>query len=78
MDNEVKPGYKTTEFYIVIIGSVLSIAVAAGVLSGQEAQEITIASTEVINALTALAGALAPILGTVAYIWSRTRVKVGK
>lgn len=75
---DVKPGWKTTEFLVVIVGSVLSILVGAGVLSGSEAQEITTATTEVINALAGLVAALAPIVGTVAYIWSRTKVKVGK
>ncbi len=78
MENEVKAGFKTTEFLVVIITSVVSIAVAAGVLSGDEAQEITSASAEVINALADLAGALAPIVGGVTYIWSRTKVKIGK
>lgn len=71
----MKPGYKTTEFYLVIISSVLAVAVAAGYVSSGEATEISNSAAQVIEAVSKLVGALAPVISVVSYVWSRTKVK---
>ncbi len=71
----MKAGWKTTEFWTVVVSSVLAVAVAAGYLTGDQATEISSGVVDVINAVTKLIGVLAPVVGVVTYVWSRTRVK---
>ena len=73
-----KSGWFTSEIIVVIVGAILSVVVALGYLSPAEVAGIESSLVEAIDAVTRLIGALAPIIGGVAYIWSRTKVKVGK
>lgn len=74
----MKSGIKTTEFWMVIVASLLAVVTAAGILTPTEATEIENATASVINSVTELVTALTPLIGVVSYVWSRTKVKVGK
>jgi hypothetical protein len=67
----VKAGWKTTEFWVVVIAAVLSIAVAGGYITVEESEAINNAIVQTIDAVTNLIGVLLPIV----YVWSRTKVK---
>lgn len=71
----MKSGIKTTEFWMVVIGSLVAVVVAAGVLTPEEGETVSNATIEVIKALSVLAGVLAPILGPIFYSNGRAKVK---
>lgn len=71
----MKSGFKTTEFIMAAVVSILGLLVAAGVLSPAESTEIQNASAQVIQAVADLVAVLAPVLSVIVYTWSRTRVK---
>lgn len=73
-----KPGWKTSEFWVVVVAALLSVAVALGLVTPAESVEIENAVSAVIDSITQLVSALTPLIGVVAYVWSRTKVKVGK
>lgn len=64
----VKPGYLTTEFWTHIIGGVIGILAMAGVLTPAQASQL-------VQAVTSLAGALVVIASIISYVASRTQVK---
>ena len=68
----MKPGWKTSEFYVTIITALSSIAVAFGVLSQAEATELAAAVGQVVAAVIGLVGAVLPV---VAYVKGRSAVK---
>jgi hypothetical protein len=70
-----KPGWKTTEFWIVVVAAVLSVAVAGGYVTPDQAVGIKDAVAQTIDAVTDLVGVLTPLVGLVTYVWSRTKVK---
>lgn len=71
----MKPGWKTTEFWVVVVAAVLSVAVAAGVVTPEQATGIKDAVAQTIDAVANLVSVLTPLVGLVAYVWSRTKVK---
>jgi hypothetical protein len=75
---EPKPGFKTSEFLVIVVGALASVLVGGGILSPEESQEITNATAEVINAVTELVKVIAPVFGASIYAWSRTKVKLGQ
>jgi hypothetical protein len=64
MDN-VKPGIKTTEFWMTLINTLLMVGVAFGLVNQSEAESLA-------SLIAPLVAAIIPI---VAYISSRTKVK---
>lgn len=61
----MKPGIKTTEFWMTLVTTILMVLAAFGIVGQEEATEIK-----------DLAGPLvASVLPVVAYVWSRTQVK---
>lgn len=62
---DIKPGYKTTEFWMTIANAVFMVLVAVGVLTQEDAQELE----------TLVAGLIAAIVPLMAYIFSRAIVK---
>jgi len=68
----MKPGYKTTEFYVAVVSGLGMIAIAFGILSKADLDNLTQALTGVVGAVGALLIAIKPI---VAYIESRADVK---
>jgi len=73
-----KPGWKTSEFWLVVASAVLTVAVAGGYITIEQSQQINSALAETINAVAELVTALMPVAGLVMYIWSRAKVKAGK
>ena len=72
---ESKPGFKTTEFWLTVLAYVLPIAVMAGLLTAEEAQNLLESLNTFLVALAGLLVALGPVASTVMYIYSRTKVK---
>jgi len=68
----MKPGIKTTEFWLALIAQLVPVLVIAGVLSPEEADTFNSAIVQVAAAGVALASAVVPIWR---YIESRTEVK---
>jgi hypothetical protein len=64
----MKAGYKTTEFYLTLVTTVVSLLVMAGILSPTEASEIAELAVQAISGIVAL-GVL------IGYFFSRTEVK---
>lgn len=75
---KMKSGYKTTEFWLTLLGSVAAVFVALQVLTAEEAQQVVSATGEVIKAAVALAGVLVPILGPIFYNNGRAKVKAAQ
>jgi hypothetical protein len=71
-------GIKTSEFWVTVVASLLSIGVAAGLVGQQEATEINNASVALINAIFEMVKVLAPVLGAAVYTVSRAKVKAGQ
>ena len=63
----MKPGYKTTEFWLTIANTALMALVAFGVVGQSDADETR-------GLVAPLIGAVVPI---VAYIYARAKVKAG-
>lgn len=61
----MKPGYKTTEFYAMLAGIVVTLLVTTGVIGESDSSTWQGLLAELLPALG----------GIVAYIWSRTQVK---
>jgi tryptophan synthase alpha subunit len=72
---EIKPGYKTTEFWISIANALLMALVGFGVLSQEQSESLGAAVAQAIVAGFALVAAIVPVIE---YIRSRTQVKTGK
>jgi len=68
----MKPGYKTSEFYVAIFAAVGAIAVAFGVLTQVETDTATAAIGQLASAVIALEAALQPVI---AYIKGRAAIK---
>ena len=62
---DIKPGYKTTEFWLTILTTGVMVLVATGVIGQADADTINELGAELIAAVLPIA----------LYIWSRTRVK---
>ena len=63
-EKEVKPGVKTTEFFITVLSMVFGALVAGGVVTGDQ-------SNEFMQTIEKLAGLLAVIIPQVGYAISR-------
>ena len=72
--NELKPGYKTTEFWLTVAIQILPMLVIFNVLSQPEADTLSQSIQQAVQAIAALITALAPIWR---YIESRKAVKLG-
>lgn len=69
---EIKSGWKTTEFWLSLIGPIVALLVTFGVITSDQSDEIQSAASQVVVAIFALISAVAPV---VVYVWSRTKVK---
>ena len=62
---DVKPGFLTSEFWLVVANTIFMALVAFGILGQQEAAEIQALVVPLIGA----------VLGIVVYVWGRAKVK---
>lgn len=70
--NDVKPGWKTTEFWITLLGQVLALLVALGVVQTSDAGLL---GNALSNSITAIATLLANALIVVNYVRGRAHLK---
>lgn len=68
MNDPLKPGVKTSEFWVMIVTQVLGLLVLSGHLSASTAADLTQPITNII-------GGVLMIVTAVAYIYSRTKIK---
>lgn len=68
----MKPGYKTTEFYMPTITAVLGLLVSLGLLSTPLADGV---ATAIAAAVPAMAGLIGAVAAAVAYIRGRVALK---
>lgn len=65
----VKPGWKTTEFWLAAIPSVVALLISAGWIGQQQVDSV-------IAHLTAIATGVCALVGTVYYMYTRVVVKI--
>lgn len=69
MDNNyVKPGYKTTEFWAMIVSAFLGVLILFGVITNFE-------SNSMLAYINNISGSLLTVSSVVSYIWSRGKAK---
>lgn len=71
----VKPGIKTTEFWMTLIVAGCSVLVAAGVISPSESGALQEHATELKDVIVQLAASLTAAITTITYIIQRTKAK---
>jgi hypothetical protein len=71
----MKPGVKTSEFWVALAVSVVGVLLALGVLTPDQAEVVEGELTRTINSIFDALLIAAP---QVAYIWSRGKAKAGK
>jgi hypothetical protein len=68
----MKPGYRTTEFWVTLLGQGIALLATLGVLAAPEAATLTEAAGKLVTAAFTLASSTAVVLH---YVQSRTRLK---
>lgn len=71
----MKSGIKTSEAWVTIGAAIISILVASGVLTPDDAVNFDSALAESIQALEKLIGVAGPLFAAGVYTWSRTKIK---
>jgi hypothetical protein len=71
----MKPGYKTSEFWIALVAQIIPFMILFGVVTADEAETVNESITQLIAAIFAAAASIAPI---VAYIQGRAKVKANE
>jgi hypothetical protein len=70
MDNNyIKPGYKTTEFWAMIVSAFLGILIVFGFITNFE-------SNTMLAYINNISGGLLTVSSVISYIWSRGKAKV--
>lgn len=72
---DIKPGAKTSEFYISLIGYVIGIAIMLGYITPEQGQSLTTDLKGFIDALEIAFGALLSIVSLLSYLYSRYKLK---
>lgn len=67
-ESTMKSGWKTSEFWVAILSSVIGIMVVLGWITPEQQGQLSEAITQAI-------GGLISIIATIAYIFSRAKVK---
>ena len=70
MEEETKPGYKTTEFWVTVVCQILGILALAGVISPEQ-------NTVLADGVTQIVGAVVAALSAFGYSISRGLAKKG-
>jgi len=71
----MKPGYKTTEFWLALLAQLLPLLVLTGILSPDEVSAIETSTLEVVKVVGSLIVAVIPLWR---YIDSRAKIKSSK
>jgi len=73
MDNNtyIKPGYKTTEFWTMVVSAFFGILILFGVITNFE-------SNSMLAYINNIAGSLLTISSVISYIWSRGKSKTNE
>ena len=66
--NEIKSGYKTTEFWLTLVSTLVSAAVALGLLPTAEGEQLN-------SGLAAIVTGVFMVVPVALYIWGRVRIK---
>jgi len=72
MNGNVKPGWKSTEFWMAILTPAISLLVAFGVMQQEEGDQVVVLVQNLFGGILALFGVLLPVIE---YIKSRGKVK---
>lgn len=67
---EIKPGYKTTEFWVTIVAKVIALLAALGVFTPEQVSAVT-------RAITQLVGVVGVVVAAFGYSVARGSVKKG-
>lgn len=70
----MKDGYKTTEFWISLLGQILPLLVLLGVISIEQAEGVFEAGSNLILAVFGVLGLLG-IVPSAVYVYGRTQLK---
>lgn len=73
--NKVPSGFKSSEFYLSSIGTLVGIAVMLGYVPADQATHLEEQMRVFIEALQVAFGALITLVSTIAYIYSRLKIK---
>lgn len=73
---EIKPGARTTEFWIVVLSYVLALATMFGLVTVDWADQFTAQVYDLLLAVGTVTAALGPVVSSVMYIWGRYKLKV--
>lgn len=65
---DIKAGWKTTEFWLTLVSTLVSAAVALGLLPTAEGEQLA-------GGLTAVVSGVFMVVPVALYIWGRVRVK---
>ena len=68
METYIKPGWKTTEFWAMVLSAFFGILILFGVITNYE-------SNTMLAYINNIAGSVMTIAGVVSYIWSRGKAK---
>lgn len=71
----MKAGFKTTEFWLTLAGSVAAVAVALQLLTPEQGDAVNSATAELVEAIAVLVGVLAPVIGPAVYTNGRSKIK---
>jgi hypothetical protein len=70
-ENYIKPGWKTTEFWTMIVSAFFGILILFGIITNFE-------SNTMLAYVNNISGSLLTISGVISYIWSRGKAKENK
>lgn len=69
---DIKPGYKTTEFWISLAANVVALLVIMGIVTPESQADLVEATSRIVEGVFAV---ITSVTAIIAYIRSRTKVK---
>lgn len=67
-EKKMKPGYKTTEFWLTLVSTLVGGAVALGLLPNAEGEQLQ-------GGLAAIITGVFAVIPVAVYVWSRVKIK---
>lgn len=71
----IKDGYKTSEFWLALVGQLVSLAVLFGFISSDVAVEVQEVLGDLVLVVFALIALLPQVVSAV-YVWGRSQLKI--